>query len=265
MLLFPQRLHKVLDEAKYESIISWQPHGRSFKVLKREEFVKTVLPLFAKSGRTYASFMRQLNYYGFKRYDVSGPDKGTYHHPHFLRGCFDLCKDYMSRKQSVFDKKSVQDGIENLFDVNKGLFTAANTIPIHSSRESSTSNQLNGTTSPIGWSENVDPKVFGARPPYHGARIGATHRHDNYEPQFQNENLTVPPLLGREMHPRDIRFSQIAHRSRGNDHNPSWTTGRNTPYNSSHLQQKSYGVEEFQGISCNPNHYYEKHQPTKAS
>lgn len=109
MILFPQRLHKVLDEGKYENIISWQPHGRAFKVHKKEEFVKTVLPLFAKSGRTYASFMRQLNYYGYKRNDLSGPDKGSYYHPYFLRGRFDMCKDYMSRKQNVLDKKGTKN------------------------------------------------------------------------------------------------------------------------------------------------------------
>lgn len=144
MLLFPQRLHKVLDEGKYESIISWQFHGRAFKVHKREEFVKTVLPLFAKSGRTYASFMRQLNYYGYKRNDLSGPDKGSYYHPHFLRGRFDLCKDYMSRKQNVLDNKGPKnpDNIAPSLDPKKAakgevgnvlispLPTAANPVPI---------------------------------------------------------------------------------------------------------------------------------------
>lgn len=105
ILLFPQKLHNVLGEGKYESIISWQCHGRAFKVHKREEFVKTVLPLFAKSGKTFASFARQLNYYGFKRCDIPGPDKGSYYHSYFLRDRFDLCRDYMSRKQTVVDKK----------------------------------------------------------------------------------------------------------------------------------------------------------------
>ena len=124
ILLFPQKLHNVLDEGKYESIISWQCHGRAFKVHKREEFVKTVLPLFAKSGKTFASFARQLNYYGFKRCDIPGPDKGSYYHSYFLRDRFDLCRDYMSRKQTVVDKKqqlTKKNDTENSTTTTSGL------------------------------------------------------------------------------------------------------------------------------------------------
>ncbi|GFH56234.1 hypothetical protein CTEN210_12710 [Chaetoceros tenuissimus] len=251
MILFPQKLHKVLDEGKYERIISWQPHGRSFKVHKGDEFTKSVLPLFAKTG----------------------PDKGSYYHPHFILGCFDLCKqDYMSRKQSVLDhKKCFQDGIGNLFDVNKGFSplpsTVENIIPILNSRGSSSSNDLSGTASLAGWVGNTkDPREFVPR--LHSARGGATYRHNHYESQLQNhENLTLPSLLEREMHPRDFQFSQIAPRNRGyynnpqgaqvSSHPPSRTIERNT-YNPFQVQPKSYDGEEPKGISCNHNHYYEE-------
>lgn len=216
MILFPQKLHKVLDEGKYDNIISWQPHGRSFKVHKRDEFTKSVLPLLAKTGRTFASFQRQLNYYCFQRCDLPGPDKGSFYHPYFLRGYFDLCKDYMSRKQSVLDKKGFQDGIGNLFDANKGFSplpsTVANIIPTLNSRGSSSSNDLSGTASPAGWVGNIkDPRAFVPR--LHSTRGGASYRQNHYEPQLQNENLSVPSLE-KEMHPRDFQFSQIVPRNR---------------------------------------------------
>ena len=44
---FPVKLHQLLsgsDEDGFSSIVSWQPHGRSFIVKKHAEFVDTVLP-----------------------------------------------------------------------------------------------------------------------------------------------------------------------------------------------------------------------------
>ncbi|GFH58108.1 hypothetical protein CTEN210_14584 [Chaetoceros tenuissimus] len=96
-LLFPQKLHKLLDDNLFEEIISWQPHGRSFKVHQKEDFVKKVYPIYFKKSVKYPSFQRQLSYYGFTRQDLPGPDKGGYHHPQFLRGCFSLCTQQVNR------------------------------------------------------------------------------------------------------------------------------------------------------------------------
>ena len=44
---FPWRLHDCLSAAEAEGmehIISWQPHGRSFKVHKPNAFVKDIMP-----------------------------------------------------------------------------------------------------------------------------------------------------------------------------------------------------------------------------
>jgi len=60
---FPIKLHAILDNIEQDGhghVISWQPHGRSFKVHKQEIFMKTILPQYFKLSK-YASFQRQLN------------------------------------------------------------------------------------------------------------------------------------------------------------------------------------------------------------
>jgi hypothetical protein len=45
---FPVKLHYMLSELEADGmshIVSWQPHGRSFLVHKRQKFVEKILPL----------------------------------------------------------------------------------------------------------------------------------------------------------------------------------------------------------------------------
>jgi len=72
----------------------------------------------------YQSFQRQLNIYGFRRIK-SGPDKGCYYHPLFLRSRPDLCK-HIQRKQNQKQKKT-----------KKGLPAAASSAAMSSSSSSS--------------------------------------------------------------------------------------------------------------------------------
>jgi len=68
------RLHHLLSELELNGqgeIMSWQPHGRAFRVHDKERLVKEVLSLWFRQTR-YASFNRQLNLYGFQRFS-----KGT--------------------------------------------------------------------------------------------------------------------------------------------------------------------------------------------
>lgn len=93
-VLFPQKLHILLRDEKScgnECIISWQYHGRAFKVNNKKRFVEEVLPKYFGHS-TYTSFQRQLNMYCFHRIR-SGPDKGAYHHELFLRDRPEYCQD----------------------------------------------------------------------------------------------------------------------------------------------------------------------------
>jgi len=86
---FPVKLHKILSNPEYADIISWLPHGRSWRVLKPKTYEEKIIPKYFRHAK-YASFMRQVNGWGFKRM-TQGPDHNSYYHELFLRGLSHLC------------------------------------------------------------------------------------------------------------------------------------------------------------------------------
>jgi len=84
---FPSILYNVLQIAESKGIshiISWQPHGRSFRVHCPHQFIEHIMPKVFRQSK-WASFQRQLNLYEFTRIS-NGPDKRSYYHFSFLRG-----------------------------------------------------------------------------------------------------------------------------------------------------------------------------------
>jgi hypothetical protein len=58
---FPVKLHRILSNHEYSDVISWLPHGRSWRVLKPKAFEEKVIPLYFRHAK-YASFMRQVRH-----------------------------------------------------------------------------------------------------------------------------------------------------------------------------------------------------------
>ena len=56
---FPVKLHKILSKLEFTDVVSWLPHGRSWRVLKPKAFEEKVVPLYFRHAK-YASFMRQV-------------------------------------------------------------------------------------------------------------------------------------------------------------------------------------------------------------
>lgn len=88
--------HSFLDGAKNTELIRWSDRGDSFVVLDEDEFAKTLIPELFKHNN-YASFVRQLNMYGFhKRVGLSdnsmkaserkNKSPSEYYNPYFKRG-----------------------------------------------------------------------------------------------------------------------------------------------------------------------------------
>lgn len=67
-----------------ESIVSWQPHGKAFRVHQPDVFARTVMTRYFKQQTKYKSFQRQLHMYGFRRIRT-GMDTGSYYHSMFIR------------------------------------------------------------------------------------------------------------------------------------------------------------------------------------
>lgn len=90
---FPMKLHKIVERCEidgYSDIISWMPHGRSFKIHDRDEFVAKIMPRYFYITK-FTSFIRQLTLYGFHKYRTPGADKGSFFHELFLFGRPGLC------------------------------------------------------------------------------------------------------------------------------------------------------------------------------
>ena len=73
--------HKNTDLA---AVITWMPHGRSWKILNRDLFSQFALPRYFGHSN-HASFVRIVNAWGFRRI-ASGVDRDSYYHELFLRG-----------------------------------------------------------------------------------------------------------------------------------------------------------------------------------
>mmetsp|Transcript_25582 Transcript_25582/g.55040 ORF Transcript_25582/g.55040 Transcript_25582/m.55040 type:complete len:517 (-) Transcript_25582:270-1820(-) len=80
----PSKLAAMLSDPDHASIITWMPHGRSWKILNRELFSTFALPRYFGHSN-HASFVRIVNAWGFRRI-TKGPDRDSYYHEMFLRG-----------------------------------------------------------------------------------------------------------------------------------------------------------------------------------
>jgi hypothetical protein len=94
---FPLKLYAILARPEFDNIITWMPHGRSWKVLKPNAFETLVMPLFFEYSN-YHSFNRLVNAWSFRRFS-SGPDRGSYYHEVSvlyeatdLKDCLHSCK-----------------------------------------------------------------------------------------------------------------------------------------------------------------------------
>ena len=84
---FPMKLHRIIERCEidgYSHIISWMPHGRSFKIHDRNDFSSKIMLRYFYITK-FTSFIRQLTLYGFHKCS-KGADKGSFYHELFLIG-----------------------------------------------------------------------------------------------------------------------------------------------------------------------------------
>ncbi|CAJ1934513.1 unnamed protein product [Cylindrotheca closterium] len=97
---YVMRIHDMLEDADREGnteVVSWQSHGRSFRIHKESEFVDKIMPRYFKARLD--SFKRWLRAWGFVR-QTEGVDRGAWYHRYFVRGVTTLCKN-MTRIQML--------------------------------------------------------------------------------------------------------------------------------------------------------------------
>ncbi|RAR10306.1 heat shock factor protein hsf8 [Stemphylium lycopersici] len=132
---FVQKLSSFLDNNKNENLIRWSDDGNSFIVLDEDEFARTLIPELFKHNN-YASFVRQLNMYGFhkkvglsdnsmKASETKAKAPSEYYNKYFKRGRQELLwliqkpknpptgpkrkRDEETKGDSDDDRKYIQD------------------------------------------------------------------------------------------------------------------------------------------------------------
>jgi hypothetical protein len=99
---FPIKLHHLLEECEalgLSHIISWQPHGRAFKIHNPTLFTTSIMSKYFPKMKKLPSLQRQFNLYGFERLTREGPDAGAYYHEAFLRYRPSLSVTNMTRRR----------------------------------------------------------------------------------------------------------------------------------------------------------------------
>eukprot|EP00569_Conticribra_weissflogii_P011276 CAMPEP_0171377864 /NCGR_PEP_ID=MMETSP0879-20121228/22321_1 /TAXON_ID=67004 /ORGANISM="Thalassiosira weissflogii, Strain CCMP1336" /LENGTH=435 /DNA_ID=CAMNT_0011888115 /DNA_START=74 /DNA_END=1381 /DNA_ORIENTATION=+ len=80
----PAKLNSMLSDSSLSDIITWLPHGRSWRILDRDRFTHEVLPKYFEHSN-FNSFVRLVNAWGFRRVP-HGIDVDSHYHELFLRG-----------------------------------------------------------------------------------------------------------------------------------------------------------------------------------
>lgn len=112
---FLTKLWKLVEDPTYCDLISWSSNGRSFVIKNPTRFSKELLPLFFKHNNM-ASFIRQLNMYGFRKLTSiensglrSERDEMEFYHQYFLKQQENLL-EYIKRKASTNNSSGSSSG-----------------------------------------------------------------------------------------------------------------------------------------------------------
>ncbi|KAL7468022.1 hypothetical protein ACHAXS_008259, partial [Conticribra weissflogii] len=62
---FPFILHEILSDPESQNIITWMPHGCSWRVLDKEKLAKVICPKYFSHSK-FEHFTRSVNGWGFK-------------------------------------------------------------------------------------------------------------------------------------------------------------------------------------------------------
>lgn len=116
--IFVQKTYRMVEEGD-PSLIEWSSDGEMFVVKDKKKLAKHVIPNYFEHSK-FASFDRQLNFYGFRKiqnkpiwnkdYDPKTAEYAIYHNENFKRGRTDLLlKIERSTKNKTTTNKSDEE------------------------------------------------------------------------------------------------------------------------------------------------------------
>jgi len=151
----PSKMAVMLVDPDLMHIISWLPHGRSWKIYNRDMFTEIALPRYF-GHKNYASFVRIVNAWGFRRV-TNGLDRDSYYHELFLRGKPEL-HQRMKRLPTTHRKTPIskEDKAPDFYEMSK-----ISPLPeVTLSKPAPT--MYNGSMHPMGNGYFTSPAVGGA-------------------------------------------------------------------------------------------------------
>lgn len=109
---FLLHLHQMLRRESTK-IIRWTEDGIAFQILDKEALTEQVLPKYFKN-KNFASFQRQLNYFGFRKWAKVRAEYPTYARDHFTRDNYSAMslvkrQSKKSRKRKAFETAEETD------------------------------------------------------------------------------------------------------------------------------------------------------------
>jgi len=114
---FLKKVFQILEENKHNELMSWTADGLAVVIKKPTEFAEKVLPLYFKHNN-FASFIRQLNMYKFKKKKTYQYDH-VYLHEMFQRGRIDLLRNIQRKTTDApmmastsFEMKTYKEDVE---------------------------------------------------------------------------------------------------------------------------------------------------------
>jgi len=113
--VFLEKTYDIIEQQSSQ-IIEWAQDGKSFVVKDPEYFASKIIPRFFKHSK-FASFVRQLNFYGFRKLPVEGWHDQTsdtskwwqFSHPKFVRGERDVLPQI---KRKTYGHSAVADATD---------------------------------------------------------------------------------------------------------------------------------------------------------
>eukprot|EP01136_Pigoraptor_vietnamica_P021792 Opistho-1_new@72271 len=104
---FIQKLLKILGDSSASDVISWSPCGKHLVISDPKQFTRTVLPTYFRHVNA-ASFVRQMNMYGFKKLLTQGRSEWQFTHPSFQRDREDLLRNVRRRGRRIRSRPTLE-------------------------------------------------------------------------------------------------------------------------------------------------------------
>eukprot|EP01029_Cantina_marsupialis_P023121 TRINITY_DN570_c0_g2_i1.p1 TRINITY_DN570_c0_g2~~TRINITY_DN570_c0_g2_i1.p1 ORF type:complete len:505 (+),score=155.13 TRINITY_DN570_c0_g2_i1:230-1744(+) len=131
-MAFVTKTFEMINSPANNELVYWSANGESFCIQNIDVFEKTILPKHFKHSK-FSSFVRQLNFYGFKKLHFNGSSKDIWEfkHPNFRKNHPELLRDIKRRTSyelSYVDIESMKTDIKLLNETVNRLNSTVATL-----------------------------------------------------------------------------------------------------------------------------------------